>query len=173
MKCEECKREAAADYKWRLSQLLKRASIGLELNKSTQRISVYKHGGKVSQFIMIGRHSSNPSYNKDGRICYPDNEGVISEAWKTGEKIFEISNDPKNLEKYCNEHFDKSNIPREVSKKFKMKSVYYSARAVNDLRENRTAVVVWESTEALKESKKNSRAVGGSCVRNRTFYYGQ
>ena len=154
MKCEKCKQEAETDYRWRLSQLLRRASGSLGLNKPTQRISVYKHENEIGQFVMIGRYSCNPVYNKDGRMYYPGNEGVICEAWKTGEKVFEIFSNPENLEEYCNEQCRESNIPQEVSNKFAMKSVYYSAHAVSDIRGNRIAIVVWESTGKPKETKK-------------------
>lgn len=150
VKCENCKREAEADYKWRLSQLLKRISCDLKLDQSTQRVSVYKHDKETNQFIMLGRYSSNPTYSNDGRVCYPDNEGVISMAWKEGEAILEISSNPRILEKYCSEHYLLSSIPKDVVKKFAMKSVYYSGHAVSDVRGDRIAVVIWESTRKIK-----------------------
>lgn len=42
-----------------------------------ERISVYKHEGDV--FLMLGRYSKNPNYNKRGRGIYPENQGCI---WK-------------------------------------------------------------------------------------------
>ena len=154
-KCETCKQNVESDYKWRLSQLLKRLSNELELNKPTQRISVYKHDQEAKRFIMLGRYSSNPKLKEDGRVSYPDDQGAIQAAWERKEDTIEIATDPnQNIEGYCDEIYQRWNIPPEVSKKFKMKSVYYSAHALENLQGERIAVVIWESTQKISTNKQ-------------------
>lgn len=68
------------------------ASIFRELNfNSTERISIYKHTGK--NFVILGRFSQNPTYNKKHRDYYPDNEGFIQLGWERGD--FFINNIPE------------------------------------------------------------------------------
>lgn len=43
------------------------------------RVSMYLH--QNNSFILFGRYSNNPNYNKMGRGTYPDNEGLISKGW--------------------------------------------------------------------------------------------
>ena len=43
------------------------------------RISLYSHSG--DSFTLLFRYSDDPSFKKKGRAVYPDNEGVIGEAY--------------------------------------------------------------------------------------------
>jgi hypothetical protein len=110
-----------------------------------ERISVYKHDGTA--FVMLGRYSKNPVYNKKGRVIYPDNEGCIAEAWKDGESVIRDLPDPNSdFDTYATAHKTGWNINKQVAKAFQMKSRSYVALAVEDRLQKRIAVVVFEST---------------------------
>lgn len=49
------------------------------------RVSIYKH--QDEKFILLGRYSTNPAYNKTGRESYPDNKGFIELGWNNGEYL--------------------------------------------------------------------------------------
>lgn len=123
-----------------------------------ERISVYKHDG-VS-FVMLGRYSKNPKYNKKGRAIYPDNEGCIAKAWNEGLAVIENLPDPSiDLSTYSRDQKQDWRLPIQVSKAFNMKSRSYVALALDDLVERkRIAVAVFESiapTGALDSAKIN------------------
>ncbi len=110
-----------------------------------ERISVYKHDGK--EFVMLGRYSKNPRFCQKGRGVYPDTEGCIAEAWNNGESMIEDLPDPTlQPEEYAKRLKDEWHINKQVVRSFKMQSRSYVAIAIEDGRQTRIAVVVFEST---------------------------
>ena len=91
----------------------------------TERISVYKHTGKT--FIMLGRYSKNPDYDKPQRTFYPDNQGIIDHAWHYGEGFVDPPlPDPKtDLEGYLERLEKEWKIDKETARSFMMKSRCY------------------------------------------------
>ena len=170
-KCETCKQEREqqieADYKYRLSRLLMRVldektTESVKLNEKDHRISVYLHDQRVKQFILGGRYSNNHTYKNSGRPFYPDNQGVIRKAWDEGEAMIEITNDPdQNIDSYCDENLREWKIPQADSRNFKMKSLYYSAHAIENNKGHRIAIVVWESTKRIKPTQKTHSQLKG------------
>jgi hypothetical protein len=164
-KCEKCRQEWEADYKTRLFQLLKHISEKNKIFETTQRISVYKHDQEAKQFIMLGRYSSSPEYNKEGRVCYPDDQGAIKSAWEKGSGFIEITASPaKNFNAYIREFKEIWYIPENVTQQLRMKSVYYSTHVIHDGRGYPIAVVVFESTKKLKDKKQKHESIKNHIV---------
>lgn len=108
-----------------------------------ERISVYKHDG--SAFIMLGRYSSNPEFNKPGRAIYPDNQGCIGEAWRNGS--VEAHSLPLAFDLYCQKLSQTWRFEREVVSSFKMRSRSIAAYGINSRSGRRVAVIVFESID--------------------------
>jgi hypothetical protein len=126
---------------------LELVTLATELEFShSERISVYKHDGHA--FVMLGRYSSNPEYEKRGRGYYPDDQGCIRDAWRNGEAVIDQLPDPaSDPERYADLFQIKWNIDRETTEKLRMKSRSYAAFAIEETaRARHTAVIVFEST---------------------------
>lgn len=108
------------------------------------RVSIYKH--QDDKFILLGRYSKNPQYNKRGREFYLDNEGFISRGWELME--FEIFNAPRwsgNGRDYKSFMKNNCNISDETLKKINMKSCsFFVKRIENEDARNPLGVIVFE-----------------------------
>lgn len=119
------------------------------------RVSIYKH--QDDKFILLGRYSKNPQYNKRGREIYLDDEGFISKGWEIGEFI--IDHSPKwigNGRDY--KSFMKSNcsISDETLKKINMKSCsFFVTRIENEDARNPLGVIVFEKLTNTTIDKAN------------------
>jgi hypothetical protein len=112
---------------------------------NTERISVYTQDSDA--FIMLGRYSKNPEYQKPGRAIYPNDEGCIARAWRNGECFIADLPDPTQvIDDYLGCLEEDWNIPRDTGQAFKMKSRSLSAFAIEGSDRHRIAVVVFEST---------------------------
>lgn len=83
---------------------------------SDERITLYIHNGHNS-FIPFSRFSTNTKFSHPGRPAYLDNQGVIASGWENGwcfDNEFTASN-------FLQRNKDVYNIPREISKRMKMK----------------------------------------------------
>lgn len=140
--------EIKSDYYSKLDSILSVISEYRYNFGDKERISIYKHTGEC--FIMLGRHSEDPVYNEKGRGSYPDNQGVLADAWRNGSSMDDkIPDFNRNKEKYTDHHYSKWNVPKLVSRKFKMKSQVILAYAIKINTSNnigRKAVIVIEST---------------------------
>jgi hypothetical protein len=137
-------REAKLNYENILHRDL--AILANELKFTTnERISVYKHEGKA--FVMLGRYSANPEFQKKGRKIYADNEGCIGQAYATG-SFFKVFSDPgKEWAEYLKEHIALG-LKKKIIQKLTMKSRSYFVKALDDGKfGKRLAVVVFESTQ--------------------------
>jgi hypothetical protein len=120
-----------------------------EVDKKTDRITLYIHDPKNNRFVPCGRVSPNPQYQKTGRTEYPDNEGCISEAWSNGWCYKNFNRDNK---KRVAEHGE-MNISENVSKNFNMPSLMYCAMRIEDGSGGQYAVLVVESTKKERFSE--------------------
>jgi hypothetical protein len=128
-----------------------------------ERVSVYRHDPDKRGFRMVSRYSANPEYDKPSeRTYYPDNEGVIGEAWANGHDVVAELPDPAvDLNEYLKLSEQTWRIQRDVTERFAMKSCCYAAfplRHPHGDEHGNIAVVVFESvqkgtlkTETLKE----------------------
>lgn len=128
------------------------------------RVSIYKH--QDENFILLGRYSKNPIYNKRGREVYSDKEGFISKGWENQE--FTIFNSPRwigNGRDY--KSFMKNNcfITDETLKKLTMKSCsFFILRIENEDARNPLGVIVFEkisnseiNINSIKETINNNK----------------
>lgn len=125
----------------------------------TERVSVYRHDPASKSFSMVARFSENPRFRGPGRrLSYPDDEGVIGEAWTHGFCTPEpLPDADENETEYCRENERRFRVRKEVSKNFRMQSCCYAAFALSHPfgggRDN-IAVVVFESKELGKLKTK-------------------
>lgn len=130
-------------YKDIIYRVLFQIFVGLSL-KDTDRVTLYKHNGKA--FILLGRYSSNPSFQSNGRPIYADSEGCIGIAWRNNESIITELPDP-HLEAHDYLKFQLGYyLQRETIQNLNMKSRSYAAFRIQEPEGlNPLAVVVFES----------------------------
>ena len=108
-----------------------------------ERVSLYKHDG--TQFIQIARYSKNPEYCKKGRSVYPEDQGCIAEAWRSGESYLQVSDPRSQWDAYLAEHLKKK-IGEQTVQHFTMPSRFYAAFAITEPSNgHKIAVIVFES----------------------------
>lgn len=109
------------------------------------RVSLYSHD--KASFWMLGRYSINPNLKERGRSHYPEDQGVIGQAWRDGNAYADSLPDPlRNEDEYFEELKSTYNIPKGVAREFTMRSRCIVAFAVSDSTESqRKAVIVFES----------------------------
>lgn len=119
----------------------------LDLNDKC-RISIYK---VVSdKFVIMGRYSSNPEFNKIYRKEYPISEGFISIAYRNGEFFIDDLLEFKDgsREKYYRNVMELCDIPKETLKNVSMKSRTYYCKALMDPYSHiRKAIIVVEGLD--------------------------
>ena len=149
---EDALSKAQNEYLQMVSLTLMSLADQLNLQcEGTERLSAYKHDG--AQFVIVGRYSVNAVFNAMGRRTYPDNQGVIGQAWRSGEgeAIAHGFPDPnKKLEEYAKRVESDWSVPSSISKNFQMKSRSYTALAIEKPQgdKRRIAILVYESTNS-------------------------
>jgi len=108
------------------------------------RVSIYKHEGE--NFKLLGRYSNNPTYNKPGRVIYPENEGFIAKGWENEKfEIYGIPKWTKNGSAWKTFISGKCNMSDENLRKIKMKSCsFYIYRFNNEDARNPHGIMVLE-----------------------------
>lgn len=117
------------------------------------RVSIYKH--HEDKFILLGRYSTNPLYNKRGREFYLDNEGFISKGWELIEcEVFDAPKWTGNGRDYKSFMKNNCNISDETLKKIHMKSCsFYVKRIENEDARNPLGLIVFEKLSNLRIDK--------------------
>ena len=97
---------------------------------------------------MLGRYSEGPYFARRGRGVYPENEGCIGHAWRTGEGIATELPDPSTeYDEYVQRMIEDWNIDADALEQMEMKSRLICAIAIRDRTDlHRIAVIVFEST---------------------------
>jgi len=136
----------------------------------TERISVYRHDPESHTFSMVARFSDNKTFDGPGRrLSYPEDEGVIGEAWANGSCTPEpLPDADKNETEYLNVTEQRFRIRKEAARNFRMQSCCYAAFALphpSGGGRGNIAVVVFESKELGKlgteKLKKGILGTGG------------
>lgn len=118
------------------------------------RVSLFKH--RDNQFVLLGRYSKNPAYNKKGREDYADTEGFLSMGWQEGElNIFGVPSWAGNgkehksfIRKYCE-------ISDATLRQLKMKSCsFYIKRIESEDARNPLGIVVFEQLQNTEINNK-------------------
>ncbi len=114
----------------------------------TERISAYRHRESIRAFQLIGRYSENPDYNRPGRPMYPDDQGVIRDAWLDGDATASLPDPKTDEESYYRELEDEWGIDRSTAENFTMRTREYVACSLYEPKnEHRVAVIVVESDQ--------------------------
>lgn len=113
-----------------------------------ERVSIYRYSEQDRTFYMLGRYSEGPDFARRGRAVYPEDQGCIGRAWRTGEGIAQELPDPEvDYDNYERAMSDGWNIDRDTLRAMAMKSRLICAIAIRDRTDlRRIAVVVFEST---------------------------
>ncbi|MCB9983725.1 MAG: hypothetical protein H6861_08675 [Rhodospirillales bacterium] len=111
-----------------------------------ERITLYIHD-KNGSFIQCGRYSANPQYRGVNRTNYPDTEGCIAKGWENGWH-FDASFPCPDTDKagYIDYCLNEYSVPRNTTRRIKMKSRLYAVSCVKKNEES-FAVIVVESLE--------------------------
>lgn len=113
---------------------------------SAERISLYRFEPKEEVFLMLARHSANRTFRNPGRVRFPLYQGCIWDAWENGYSF--VDNLPDSTTKeYARVMLRDWNINQEEVDGMVMRSRTICAFAVEDLHDDRIAIVVFESTQ--------------------------
>ena len=153
-------RTSEDERKKRQTSELKSASRALleqsGLNYDDTRISVYQRIEERSEFTLLVRVSKNPKLEMIGRPNYPDNIGLISQAWEyIGAHHSEWKVDSNE---WVDSQVQKFNIPRDVATNIKMKSRSLLGVRV-DYYHERVGIVIIESLERSRVTPGHRDAI--------------
>lgn len=117
---------------------------GLGLDRAHARVSIYSHVD--ARFVLLARVSVNPTFVKRGRSHYPEDQGVIGQAWELGSKVLVgLEEDRSEWEKQL---IESHNIPPAVVAALKMQSRSLVAKRVESPGDHRQiGMLVLESTK--------------------------
>lgn len=128
----------------------------------TERISIYRHSD--NKFFIAGRYAQNIEFNKTNRIKFPENEGCIGEAWRTGNTVFK-SFESRKGKKYNNWQLSEFQITPEISQAIRMKSHSYCAIPISE-NSTRVGVLLFES---LGNTKLDITKINASIKEHNSF----
>jgi len=148
-------------------------------HSSSERISLFCKTDDA--FMLIGRHSANPTYNSQPMQSYPTTEGCLGQAWREGTSEALGLPDPRtDLEGWVTAQ-QSLNLPRARALSLTMKSRSYVAFRIEpgNSRYDRRAitplgVIVFESEQVVggatkldpSELKKALKGVDGERIRS-------
>lgn len=119
------------------------------LNSSNNgRVSMYLH--QNNSFILIGRYSNNPNFNKKGREKYPDNEGLISKGWDDGICVLHGVPEWRGAgQNYYNKVNRVKEINKDIVSRINMKSrAFYIKRVDNEDSRTPYGIIVIEQMKS-------------------------
>lgn len=128
-------------------------------NDASERISIYKYN--TNHFVLLGRYSKNPIYNKKSSKEYSLNEGLIGKGWQESEAFFH--NAPKYSIKTKKEYFNFMKELSTISDKrledinMKSRSMYIKTLHDNSTAEDPDGIIVFESLNPIVVDKIVSR----------------
>lgn len=125
-----------------------------------ERISLYKYESSDNHFILLGRYSGNPEYDKKGRAVYKANQGCIAKAWQDGTYYV---NDYPDYNQDPNAYIERSkedNLTQAIVKKMLMKSrMFFGYRLHDESGRNAIAIVLIESTCPDRYTEKELKVI--------------
>jgi hypothetical protein len=119
-----------------------------------ERITLYIHD-QGNNFIQCGRYSANPKFRGVNRTRYPDNEGCIAKGWENGWHFdSELPCPVNNLSNYIDYCLREYNVPRNTTRRIKMKSRLYAVSCIEKNGISLAVIVVESETENRFQSDK-------------------
>ena len=142
-------------------------SLGYGVN---ERISIYEEDLESSSFVLVGRYSNNPLYNKPGRDKYPKDEGYVALGWTGNEFCQGTLPDPnENFEEYVAAIQADCKISKGTIQSLSMKSRSYCVHDITKpVTHEKIGVIVLESTDSEKFNGDEAAEV--SLKINELFY---
>lgn len=124
------------------------------------RVSLYNHDGK--NFTLLYRHSDNPEFQKKGRAIYPDNEGIIGDAYhKNIGYVSDLPNPEIDEEEWIRAQINQKQGKmkhKTVVKKLTMKSCNLLAIPIRS-GTDKHIIIVFESTKKNQLNEKSIKNV--------------
>lgn len=113
--------------------------------KNSERISLYVLS--ENKFLIIGRYSANPTYNRRGRDSYPSECGYIAKCLSNdnGKDYYYKSSLPANNKKYVEEVIKDTGMSEQDIEKLSMKSRTYFTKVIKDTKNKNVGILVIES----------------------------
>lgn len=109
------------------------------------RISFYYYVQDVDCFVLCGRFSWDPFFEKKGRTTFPASQGCISKGWRHDWHFDnQVPDDDAEAASY---HLLNYEVPEEVTANMKMKAKLFAAKKVLDRTDGPVGVIVVESLE--------------------------
>lgn len=119
-----------------------------------ERISIYKYTS--DHFVLLGRYSPSPEFNKRTEYQYSENEGFIGLGWTNGESFMQdapkYTSNKKGYKTYIRERCD-INDSRLSKLKMKSRSMYVKTIDDKNTPGNPDGIVVFESLDPKKVNK--------------------
>jgi hypothetical protein len=148
-----------ANFRIILDALLSQLSNEVGIANAETRVSGYSHNGKA--FILVGRVSENPKLRIRGRQIYPEDQGLIADAWQGGQA--QCVSLPGELEAYVVRMERDYNLPPDVTRALTMRPRSLIGIRVVDKMSNRpVGVVVAESMTPRGVNKKTMEKIRAS-----------
>ena len=129
---------------------------------NSERISIYGHingnGNKAIEesgfFVILGTYSYNAVYSRPRRKVYPENQGCIGLAYEYGEIFINNFPDPREEINYFGQIEERLKLPVDIARERVMHPRSYAGYGIDAFSGERTAVVVFESTEPQGLNKR-------------------
>lgn len=138
--------------------------------RSSERITFYLHDDK-SNFVVSGRFSFQPDYDKPGRLRYPDNEGTIARSWREITAFHHDLPDPDRANSSYLKVCAEQGLSPETVNNITMKSRLYYGRRIPDARgEKPLAVIIVESIEPKRYTEDQLNKVFDRTVMSNLSY---
>ena len=136
------------------SDIIKSDFVNFFTNSNNNgRISIYKYENE--KFYLLGRYSSNPTYNKLSRKEYPENEGFIAKGWEIGtHSAYDIPTYRGKGRDWKKSIKNKCNISTSTLDKIRMKSCsFYVHRIENEDSRDPLGIIVAEQISSNEINK--------------------
>ena len=122
------------------------------------RVSIYIHNHERKTFVPCGRFSYDPVLRQKGRTELADDVGCIASAWRNEWHFVDNLPDPSAGRLYNDRMARDYNIPRDVSRRLRMKPRTIAAKRLS-VEDTAVAVIVVESTRPDKYLEQELRGL--------------
>lgn len=137
------------------------ALISKRLNfTASERISVYKFRHDDGRFRIVGRYATNGNLDNARRQVHDAGQGLVSQTYQSQQvSWYDCVHDPAgDYERYCEEHYERFDVPIATARSFRMRSRSYYGYPVLDAPKTRCiAVLICESTDLGRMTRLDDR----------------
>jgi hypothetical protein len=130
---------------------------------TNERASIFRHDNETHEFVLVGRVSlDTPLAWRCGRFRYPEEQGVLGEAWHRSSAHEPGLPDAGTRDQPADEWVEAQmswGLPRDDSTKLRMRTRCYTAIRIESERSGSAGIVMFESrNSAAQAAETDSRA---------------